>query len=172
MNAPYEVRTDIQQSAALLEAYDVAPEIFIEEMTRAAWKAELLLERDIKELTPTGIGSGGGLKGSISAREPEVLANNVIGRVGTPLNYAVPVELGTKPHMPPIQPLADWAQRVLDVGANEAWRVGTAIAFKIKRDGTEGAFMFERGFKANDAKVQNIFADAAERITHRIGGTA
>lgn len=172
MGQPFEVRQDIRQSAAMLEAFEIAPEIVIEEMTRAARQAELLLEREIKELTPSGIGGGGGLKGSISAREPQVLADNVIGRVGTSMSYAVPVELGTKPHMPPIQPLADWAQYVLDVGANEAWRVGTAIAFKIKREGTEGAHMFERGFKANEDQVQGYFADAAERIVLRLGGTA
>ncbi len=168
----HTVRMDIQQSAALMTAADRMPEIYIDEMTGATWEAELLIERDVKELTPTGIGGGGGLKGSISSREPVVLANNVIGEIGTPLNYAVPVELGSKPHMPPIQPLADWAEHVLGVSNNEAWRVGTAIAFKIKARGTEGAFMFERAFKANEKQVQRIYGRAAQRIIDRVEGSA
>ncbi len=168
----HAVRMDIQQSAALQSAAERMPDIYIDEMTGATWEAELLFERDVKELTPVGIGGGGGLRGSISSREPVVLANNVIGEVGTPLSYAVPVELGTEPHMPPIQPLADWAEQVLGIGGNEAWRVGTAIAFKIKARGTEGAFMFERGLKANEKHIQVIYSRAAKRIIDRVEGHA
>lgn len=170
MASPHLVQMDIQQSVEMLNAFEIAPDIFFEEMTATTWQSELLLERDIKELTPVGIGGGSGLKGDISAREPIILADNVIGATGTSLNYAVPVELGTKPHMPPIQPLADWAEQVLGVGSNEAWRVGTAIAYKINRDGTEGAHMFERGFKANQQQIQQLYQDAGERIIARIAG--
>lgn len=170
--ASHDIRIDIHAAAALARAFRESPEIVTEELTRATWEAELLLERETKENTPVGIGGGGGLKGSISAREPVVLADNVIGMVGTPLAHAVPVELGTKPHMPPIQPLADWAQHKLGVSGNEAFRVGRAIAIKISQRGTEGAHMFERAFTANEAQVQTIFGAARERIADRMARSA
>lgn len=116
----FDVRIDIREAAALADAFDKSPKIVTEELTAATWEASLLLEREVKENTPTGVGGGGGLKGSISAREPQVLSDNVIGMVGTPLAHAVPVELGTRPHFPPVQPLADWAEHKLGLSPAEA----------------------------------------------------
>lgn len=168
-NLGHTIHIDIREAANLARAYERAPELVEAEITRATWEATLLLEREVKEYTPVGVGGGGGLKGSISAREPRHYGDNIIGVVGTPLNHAVPVELGTKPHMPPIQPLADWAQHKLGVGDNEAYRVGRAIAFKISRKGTEGAHMFERGFNAGQMQVQDMFHRALTRINRTLG---
>ncbi len=168
MAGPFAIHIDIREAAALAKAFDQAPEIVTRELTAATWEAELLLERETKELTPVGVGGGGGLKGSISAREPRVLADNVIGEVGTSLPHAVPVELGTKPHMPPVQPLADWARHKLGVEPGEARSVGYRIARKIAVKGTQGAHMFSRAFAANEAQVQGIYADALTRIVRRM----
>lgn len=163
-----EVHLDIQGSAEIARAFELAPEIVLEELERATWESELLLEREVKERTPVGVGGGGGLKGSIAAREPRRLADGVIGVVGTPLNYAVPVELGTKPHFPPVKPLAEWAVRKLGVDPSEARSVGFLIARKISRKGTKGAHMFEEGFKANRRQVVQFFEAARDRIAARI----
>ncbi|MHC8492791.1 hypothetical protein ACTU44_08760 [Thalassospira sp. SM2505] len=168
----FDVRIDIREAAALADAFDKSPKIVTEELTAATWQASLLLEREVKENTPTGVGGGGGLKGSISAREPEVLSDNVIGMVGTPLDYAVPVELGTRPHFPPVQPLADWAEHKLGLSPAEAQGAAFAIARKISRTGTKGAHMFERAFEDNDLQVQRIFDRARVRIADRMGGRA
>lgn len=168
----HDIRIDIREAAGLARAFKKSPDIVVEELTRATWESELLLEREVKENTPVGIGGGGGLKGSISARDPQVLADNVIGLVATPLAYAVPVELGTKPHMPPIEPLADWAEHKLGVAPEKARAVGFAIARKIAVKGTEGAHMFERAFTSNEAQVQTIFANARARIAERMAGGA
>lgn len=167
-----EIRLDIRAAAALARAFEQAPEIVTEELVAAATESSLLLEREVKELTPTGIGAGGGLRGSVSAREPRVLADNVIGEVGTPMNYAVPVEIGTKPHFPPIQPLADWAEHKLGVPREEARSVGFLIARKISQKGTEGVHMFERAFATNEPQVQQFFEAAQTRIAERIGAAS
>lgn len=164
-----EIRIDIRGAAAMAKAFERAPDVVRGELVTAATEASLLLEREVKEGTPTGVGAGGGLRGSIAAREPRVLGDNVIGEVGTPLNYAVPVELGTRPHFPPVQPLADWAEFKLGVPREEAGTVGFLIARKIAREGTEGAFMFQRAFDANEPQVQRIFEGAQARIAERIG---
>ncbi|WP_316978046.1 hypothetical protein [Shumkonia mesophila] len=171
MSDGISIHLDTQQAAAVARAFGEAPEIVIEELAAAAWKSELLLERETKENTPVGIGGGAGLKGSISAREPEVLADGVIGMVGTPLVHAVPVELGTKPHFPPIQPLADWARLKLGVRPEEARSVGYLIARKIAARGTEGAFMFTRALDSCRAQIEGYFAAAAGRILARVAGS-
>lgn len=170
--ASHDIRIDIHAAAELARAFRESPEIVTEELTRATWESELLLERETKENTPVGIGGGGGLKGSIAARDPIVLADTVIGMVGTPLDYAVPVELGTKPHMPPIQPLADWAEHKLNVEPGRARQVGYLIARKIALKGTQGAHMFERAFTANETQVQMIYAAARGRIAERVARSA
>ena len=152
----------------MARAWAQAPEVVIEEMTAATLESELLLEREVKEETPIGVGGGAGLKGSISAREPQVLADTVIGEIGTPLLYAIPVEFGSKPHRPPVQPLADWAQAKLGVAPEKAESVGYAIANKIAKVGTKGAFMFTKAFEANRAQIELIYAAARARIVDRL----
>ena len=165
-----DIRIDVHAAADLAKAFAQAPEVVIEEFSRAMTEATLLLEREVKEETPVGIGGGGGLKGSIAARTPQALADNVIGLVGTPLSYAVPVEFGTRPHMPPVQPLADWAEYKLGVAPDQARSIGWRIARKIAAQGTEGAHMFGRAVADNEGQVQAIFARARERIAERIAG--
>ena len=125
-----DIHIDIREAAELARAFERAPDITVEELTRATWESELLPEREIKENTPVGIGGGGGLKGSISARQPQVLADNVIGLVGTPMAYAVPAGLHATPYAA-IQPLADWAEHKLGVAPEKARSVGYLIARKI-----------------------------------------
>jgi len=162
------VNVDIVGLPDLVRAWQGAPELVEAELHAATLEATLLLEREVKELTPVGIGGGGGLRGSISAREPRVSADAVIGVVGTSLRHAEAVELGTRPHFPPVQPLADWAQFKLGVPAAQARSVGFLIARKISRVGTEGAHMFRDAFEANRGQVERIYADAQRRIRDRL----
>ncbi|MFP3386732.1 hypothetical protein, partial [Tritonibacter sp. SIMBA_163] len=80
---------------------------------------------------------------------PQRVDDGVIGIVGTAALHAVPVEMGSKPHFPPIQPLEDWAHHKLDLPAEEARGAAFAIARKIAAKGTEGAHMVERAKDAN-----------------------
>ncbi len=164
------MRLDIDASgiANLARAWKRAPEIVIEEMTAAVTGGFLLAEREIRERTP--VGAPATLKGSIAARETRVTATGVIGVVSTSIGHAVPVELGTKPHFPPVAPLADWAVSKLGVSREEAEGVGLAIARRIAAHGTEGAYMFRDGFEAVRPQVERMFRDAARRIVARLAG--
>lgn len=149
------------------------PAMAEEELLRAYWEAALLLQRETVELTPSGASGGAGLRASIQAREPERTSDGIIGAVATPFQYAIPVELGSKPHMPPIAPLMDWAQAVLGVAPAEAKSVAFAIARKIARRGTPARRMFGQAFEKNLPQVERIYAAAAQRIVARLaGGTA
>lgn len=159
---------DVAELAAL---WQQAPELFAEEMARAATEATLLLEREVKERTPVGVGGGGGLRGSIAARPPQIRSDAVIGVVGTPLTYAQPVELGTRPHWAPIQPLIDWVRQVLDIQDTEqAEQVARRVQFKIAARGTKGQHMFRDGFAAVEPQVRAMFEAAQLRIRDRLAG--
>lgn len=146
------------------------PEIVRREMTGAMWQAELLLEKAVKEKTPESK-SPGNLRGSIAAQTPEISAANVLGVVGTPQPYAIPVELGSKPHFPPIQPLQDWVVDKFGLDEKEARRVAWAIAITKARSSTLGVFMFKKGYDENVSRVNAIWDVALTRIRNRLAAT-
>ena len=80
----------------------------------------------------------------------------------------MPVELGTKPHYPPVAPIADWAVSKLGVSHQEAQGVAHAVARKIAAEGTEGAHMFSEGFKAVRPRVLKLLERAGARIVARL----
>jgi hypothetical protein len=47
------------------------------------------------------------------------------------------VEFGSRPHMPPVEPLVIWVKRVLGVKGAAAQRIAWAIAMHIKEHGTK-----------------------------------
>jgi hypothetical protein len=158
--------------AELDAAWRRAPDIVREEMTGAMWEAELLLERAVQEKTPVGVYV---LRPSISARAPEVSQDVVIGEVGTSVAHAVPVELGTRPHFPPVEALEDWVMRKLGVPEQEAHGVAFLVARKIAARGTPAVGMFHRSFTEKQPQVEIIFANARSRIAERLaarGGAA
>ncbi|MBS7539756.1 HK97 gp10 family phage protein [Ancylobacter lacus] len=144
-----------------------APDILLEEMVPGVVEGQLLLEREIRERTPTS--GAGTLRDSIGAL-PVVVAQPVItGDVGTSLSYAQPVELGSRPHMPPVEPLVDWVRRKLGKRGKEGRGIAFAIARKIAKEGTPAVHMFEEGLKATQAQIQQLLAEAAARGVVRAG---
>lgn len=164
------VRIDVPTSIA--GAWRQAPEIVEEELLRAVLEGELLLQREVVERAPAGVGGGGGLRGSIQADTPTIGANTVEGTVGTPLVYAPAMELGTKPHKPPVAPLIPWVKQVLGLADKEAERAAEAISWKIARHGTQGAFMFQKALDANRQQLARILEAAGPRILARLAGAA
>lgn len=161
--ALYEISGAQEVAIAFRQAPDVVEKVGM----RALIKATALLEREIKERTPFGV--SGLLRQSISAHEPYRSGfDNMIGVVATPLNYAVPVELGSKPHYPPIEPIKEWVVKKLGISFEQAESVARTIAFKIKAHGTKGAFMFAKGFEANKAQVQQILGQVPQQIAEEI----
>ncbi|MBZ9612144.1 HK97 gp10 family phage protein [Rheinheimera maricola] len=148
--------------AELAALWQQAPELFEAELYAAAEESAMLVQREVVERTP--MGAQNFLGRSIQAEQTVVFEGGVSTVVGTSLSYAVPVELGTKPHFPPLQPLAEWAEVVLKLDAEEAQRAAFAIARKISQKGTEGRFMFRDGFKASEPYIRRRFARAVANI--------
>lgn len=155
------IEIDARAVVDLAAAWARIPARTADELAGAVWESTLLVEREAKENTPVAAGV---LRNSIAAREPQRLADTVIGEVGTPLAYAIPVELGSRPHRPPVQPLADWAVAKLGVPREQAQAVAYRIAAKIAKRGTEGAFMFTRALAATRGDVEAICSRALVRL--------
>lgn len=164
----FEIHSDLSPTEDLARAFKAAPEIFSQEVMAAVWQAEMLTLREVKELTPVGVGGGGGLRGSFFADDPKLTADGVLGMVASPLSYAVPVELGSKPHFPPLDPLIDWVGAKLGVGGKEAKSIAYAVALKIAAKGTEGAFMMRRALEKTEPQFPGIFAGVPDRVFERM----
>lgn len=154
---------------AALAALAAAPDVLAQELTRAVLTGQMLLERETKERTPTASGL---LRDSIGAQPVELSGVAVTGVVGTASMYAEAVELGTRPHMPPLAPLTEWVRRKLGLRGDDALAVARAIQRKIRARGTTGAAMFEKALQATAPQLESIVAAAVQRALHRIGGGA
>jgi len=141
------------------------PAVVIEELEAAVTEADLLLEREVKENMPTAHGT---LRASVF-HEERVNDEGVIGLVGTPLNYIVPVELGSRPHFPPIEPLIDWVKVKFGISGDKAARgAAFAVARKIAMRGTKEQRPFGRAFQSMEPQVRAMFDRAMGRIAARL----
>lgn len=161
------VQIDADSLGQYQKLWAQAPDVALQEMRRfiETWVAHL--QGEVQQRTPTNQGT---LRKSIIGNVREVRGFGIEGVVGTPLNYAVAVELGTKPHMPPVWPLVLWAQQKLGVRGADALSAAYAVARKIAREGTEGQFMFRDTFEANEAAIARGFTETVRRIALRIAG--
>lgn len=158
---------EINGAVELTEAFKAAPEIVEKVAFRALTKATALLERDIKERTPFGV--TGLLRDSITAQRPYRLGlDGLVGVVSSPLDYAVCVELGTKPHYPPLEPIKQWVLKKLGLPIVSVEPVARAIAWKIKARGTKGARMFAKSFAANKTQVERILSVVPVQVAREI----
>lgn len=128
---------------------------------------QMHMEGEVKQRTPK---RDGFLQNSIAAQPLETHAMGVSavigvapdakGALGTSLNYAIPVELGTKPHE--IRPKNKRAL-VFTIAGRQVF------AGKVKHPGTKGAFMFSRAFDANVGKIQDDLNDLVRSIGMQLG---
>lgn len=150
----------------LARMFAEAPEMAREELLRAMWAAVQHLEAEVKERTPTAHGT---LRASVFG-EARIEPDGVLGVVGSPLLHAPYVELGTKPHWPPVDALVDWVRVKFGVSEEtELRRVAFLVARKISVSGTPAAGMFHSAAVANDQQIERPFELAAERLAARMG---
>ena len=157
---------DYSQAQRVAQAFQLAPEIAEAELAAGMTEALLLLEREVKDATSTG--ATGLLRGSI-AHKLLGQKQDMLGKVFSPLIYATPVELGTKPHFPPLDALTDWVHSKFDLPRAQAKSVAFLIARKISKKGTKGQHMFRDTLNENASQVFNILDAAVDRIFARVG---
>lgn len=162
-----EIAIDFSALTTLQAQLRKAPDVVRQELLAAMTEADGKLEEQVKELTPR---ASGGLKSSIIGEE-KVREFGVEGLIGSPLNYAMPVELGTRPHFPPVDALVDWVKLKFGISSEkEARGVAFLVARKISRAGTRGQNMFADSLRHLEPEIRMIFDAAQQRIAARIIG--
>lgn len=94
------------------------------------------LAYEVQQVTPTGVTGelASSIVGTVTGMDRE---NEFRGSVSSPLRYALPVEEGSQPHWTAVANLIPWAEMH---GIHPY-----ALQWKIAREGTPAAGMFERG---------------------------
>ena len=159
---------DASSIDVLKKAWRSAPEAATRHLVVAATEGTLLIEREWRDRAPKGATQA--YENSIAARPVDVTPERVIGTVGSSQPHALHLELGTKPHMPPIEPLVDWAKAKFGLSDREARSVGYAVALKIKAEGTEGQHLLEGTFEDNLDQIQSIFESAIQDLGRELAG--
>jgi hypothetical protein len=135
----------------LAAAYAQAPALVAREQEGAMEASLLHLHGEVARRTPVDRGI---LRGSIfTALSGTPL--DLRGKVASPLEYAVPVEEGTRPHI--IRPRSG---RYLRFVANGR----VVFARQVQHPGTRGVHMFAEGLRAARPRIEALFERAADRI--------
>jgi hypothetical protein len=148
-------------------AFAKAPDIAREEFMKAMVEADALIEREVKDEMPTATGVS---RSSITSYEV-ALPEGMLGVVGSSLPHVAYIELGSKPHFPPIQALEDWVR--VKFGYNnekEIRQAAFAIGRAISRKGTTGVHMFKKSFDRLQPRLAAIFIAARDRVAERVSG--
>ena len=122
-------------------------------MVQTMRSATMMIHRDAKLNAPVDTGR---LRASIM---PSVVAaeDKIQGIVGSNVKYAPYVELGTRPHWPPIAALETWARS----HGTSAFLVARAIA----RRGTKAHKFLQRAFESNQTRIVTMIERAVKKIT-------
>jgi len=160
---------DASDFAELGSYWNRAPDITREELLVAMTDADVLLQGELMQSLPLGAGGAAGLRGSV-AHEEQALADRVLGTTYSPKEYAVYVELGTRPHLPPIQPLIDWVEARLGLHDDEAKGVAFAISRAIGVRGTKANPVWRTVWERSQAEIRRKFDAAMQRIAGRLAG--
>ncbi|MBN1535195.1 MAG: hypothetical protein JW908_00580 [Anaerolineales bacterium] len=158
-----EIHIDVSELLRLAEAIPGMSRIIYDEMRKAGEESGMLLTGLIAPLTPVNYGLlrsaiqwplGYESQGNnIDAFRGIVGASEIASPAGTATSIYVDfVENDTSPHWAPINPLKLYAIR--------KWgdeKAAYALQAHIARHGTKGKHMFEKGWKAGQGKIQEIW---------------
>lgn len=137
----------------LIEAFKRSPQVSQKEMNKAIKKSIIKLLGTAKKKTPVDLGflRGPGMQTSFS---------NLQGVLENKAPYAIYVHEGTKPHFPPLEAIAPWAER----HNIPPFLVARAIAQK----GTKAQPFFADAVKEEKGYVDRAFRTALENITNSL----
>lgn len=144
----------------LQRAFERAPEFVGHELTVWMTAQGLYLQGEIQKRTPKDTGL---LQKSIIAHVEYIGRLGVTSIIGTPLNYALPVEMGSKPHdiLPKNGKALHFMMRGIPV-----------FAKKVHHPGSKGAFMFKKSLDANITQIQEDFYRFVDHVLAKIASGA
>lgn len=160
-----KIFTNIKELEKLIAKY---PQAAHDAQVSRVTEASEFMEGEIKDLAPVGAGPKH-LRDTIF-QKVNVFGQNVQGIVGTPAKYGEAVELGTRPHFPPVAPILFWVKKQLGLTGKEAVSVAHAIVRKIGKKGTNATPFFLYAVTRNEAKVIRILEQIPADIIKQVQG--
>lgn len=160
-----QVTINAEAAEVIARAWQSHPELVIDEIARSMGTVLPVLVAQVVARTPT---SGEGNLRKAFASSTQVFKDAVFGTISNPLTYAMPVEMGTRPHFPPLEPLINWVEAKLGLVGDEAEGAARGIQRKIGRFGTPGYGMARYALLDNADNIAMEFAEAADRILARL----
>lgn len=147
-----------------------APEYTDRVLQEAMTEATLLVQREWQENLPRVSGLTARSITSDVASTPA----GVLGVVSSSQPNALFLELGTRPHMPPVAAIEPWVKAVLGIREpKEVKRVAFLVARKIAREGTPAQHPMARAVQSTEGQVIAMFERAAAKVVaHLVGGDA
>ncbi|MFG0603478.1 hypothetical protein ACF8PL_25170 [Delftia sp. WSY_4] len=153
---------------SIARGFREAPQYTAQVLLATMTEATLLVQREWQENLPRA----SGLTAASIASDVFSTPAGVLGIVGSSQPSALFVELGTKPHMPPVAAMEPWVKAVLGVqDPKEIKRVAWLVARKIARVGTPAQYPMARAAQSTEAQIVAMFERAAAKVAeHLIGG--
>ena len=147
-----------------------APAYTDQVLQEAMTEATLLVQREWQENMPRVSGLTARSISSDVASTPA----GVLGIVSSSQPNALFLELGTRPHMPPVAAIEPWVKAVLGIREpKEVKRVAFLVARKIAREGTPAQHPMARAVQSTEGQVIAMFERAAAKVAaHLVGGDA
>lgn len=147
-----------------------SPEYTDRQLQEAMTEATLLVQREWQENLPRVSGLTARSITSDVASTPA----GVLGVVSSSQPNALFLELGTRPHMPPVAAIEPWVKAVLGISEpKEVKRVAFLVARKIAREGTPAQHPMARAVQSTEGQVIAMFERAAGKVAaHLVGGAA
>lgn len=109
---------------------------------KSALRLQVFVEDSIRNNTPHALVDRGKLVASVVVIPT---ATGAIVKVDSP--YAAPLEYGSRPFMPPLQPLIDWVKRK-GLGNTDPEGMARAIRWKFFNHGMAPTFFFKKAMQA------------------------
>lgn len=163
-----QVSLNLDSAMAISRAWANHPTLVTEELETAMLGSLIYLEGQTAERTPVNLGT---LRRSYTS-QVSTFIDAVFGTMSSPVSYAMPIEMGTRPHYPPLEPLINWVEAKLGLVGEEAEGAARGIQRKIGRFGTPGYGMARYALIDGQATIRAEFDEAADRITARLAGLA
>ena len=172
-----DIRVNLDNASVITRAFAQAPAMVLDELETAieqGLNAYLVATEQV--MHERKVNASGNLRRSFYVDVQAITQlDAVFGRLINPLPYALPVELGTKPHWAPYEPILNWVEQKLNLYGDEAEAAARGIQRKIANVGTPGRGMLHQGVIDAAPNVQFELEQAAQRIQSRLaamGGSA
>lgn len=127
MDDPLDFHIDVVRTGKVAAG---GAHVSVDRILAAIIDASDFLVEKIRDLTPAG--ATGNLRGTVQ-HEVRTVGEEIVSTISSNAEYALPVERGSRPHMPPLQAIIDWVHAKLSedranprtiraAGGKKAWR--------------------------------------------------